>query len=149
MAACWRPPHHLTADAQVRRRLEADHRYLQVAHALRRKSSTACIPWDHNCLPKTSSVNGLLSAATPSAKRATVREDNLVSSRPGAGTSSFRGFRGCLRRTSCRSMTRGLGGRSPFAIESPEMVTVDEKLAAWTGLTRVTNGWPRAVSVKP
>jgi DNA-binding GntR family transcriptional regulator len=121
-----------TADAE-----SAGHLYLQVARALKEEIVSGVYPVGSQ-LPTEDELCGRFSVSRYTVREALrrLREDNLVSSRQGAGTVVV------PRHTSdayahdvmsINDLVSWSVGRR-FAIESMEMLTLDEKLASRTGL---------------
>jgi GntR family transcriptional regulator len=116
----------------------ADHRYIQVARTLRKEIVDGVFPVGSQ-LPTEHELCERFSVSRYTVREALrrLREDNLVSSRPRAGTmvvprpSSHAYVQDVVSINDLLAFATG----AQFAIESIAMVTVDDALAARTGLT--------------
>ena len=115
-----------------------NHRYLQVAHALRQEIVDGVYPVGSQ-LPTEHELCQRFSVSRYTVREALrrLREDNLVSSRPRSGTlvvprpSSASYVQDVMSINDLLAFATG----ARFAIESTTMVTIDDELAARTGLT--------------
>ena len=111
--------------------------YLQVAHALKQEIIGGVYPVGSQ-LPTEDALCERFSVSRYTVREALrrLREDNLVSSRQGAGTIVVpRLSSGAYAQDvmSINDLVSWAAGRT-FVIQSLEMVSIDEKLASWTGL---------------
>ncbi len=116
----------------------ADHRYLQVARTLRKEIVDGVYPVGSN-LPTEHELCERFAVSRYTIREALrrLRDDNLVASRPRAGTL-------VVPRPESNSYAQDVmsikdllafATGAPFTIESNAMVTIDDELAARTGLT--------------
>ncbi|EHI11519.1 GntR family transcriptional regulator [Mycolicibacterium thermoresistibile] len=116
----------------------ADHRYLQVARILRKEIVDGVYPVGSQ-LPTEHELSERFSVSRYTIREALrrLREDNLISSRPRAGTmvvprpSSHAYAQDVMSINDLLAFATG----AKFAIESVAMVTIDDELADRTGLT--------------
>jgi GntR family transcriptional regulator len=114
-----------------------DHRYVQVAHALRKEIVDGVYPVGSQ-LPTEHELSERFSVSRYTVREALrrLREDNLVSSRPRAGTlvvpraSSHSYVQDVMSINDLLAFATG----ARFAIDSIAMVTIDDELADRTGL---------------
>ncbi len=131
----------------------ADHRYLQVARTLRKEIVDGVYPVGSQ-LPTEHELCERFAVSRYTIREALrrLRDDNLVASRPRAGTlvvprpASNSYAQDVMSINDLLAFATG----APFTIESNAMVTIDDDLAARTGLDgRIASGWRCAATGRP